>query len=137
MGQLLGSMSKGLTSMGLAAAILAGMAASGARAETKAPATTFTGREAFTRDLNQWGSQRSASSMEWDAKKGKWGLKLDVERNQLRDMNWNEAGAGAYYKVTPGLRVGGGVSVRDQSDSNGFAPRERAPRVKLETAFKF
>ncbi|HEX8232466.1 MAG TPA: hypothetical protein VF559_03850 [Caulobacteraceae bacterium] len=132
-------MSRGLTSAGLAAAILMGMAASAAHAETKAaPGASFTGREAFTRDLNQWGPQRSARSLEWDAKKGKWGLKLDVERSQLRDMGWNEAGAGAYYKVTPGLRVGGGVSVRDQnSEGNGLAPRERAPRVKLETAFKF
>lgn len=128
----------GLTSAGLAAAVLV-MAATPALAETKtAPSAAFTAREAFARDLNEWGPQRSARSMQWDAKKGKWGLKLDVERNSLRDLGWNEAGAGAYYKVTPGLRVGGGVSLQGQnSELNAIAPRERAPKVKLETAFKF
>lgn len=132
-------MSNGLTSAGLAAAILIGIAASAAHAESKAaPGASFTGREAFTPDLNQWGPQRTSRSLEFDAKKGKWGLKLDVERSQLRDMGWNETGAGAYYKVTPGLRIGGGVAVQNQSgEINGLAPRERAPKVKLETAFKF
>lgn len=131
-------MSKGLTSAGMAAAILLGIAGTAAHAETKAPGASFTGREAFTQDLNQWGPQRNAKSLEFDAKKGKWGLKLDVERGQLRDMNWNEAGAGAYYKVTPGLRVGGGVSVQGQrGEPTGLPGRDRAPKVKLETAFKF
>ena len=133
-------MSKGLTSAGLAAAVLMGLAATSAHAQVKPKSggATFTAREAFARDLNEWGPQRTARSMEWDAKKGKWGLKLDVERNALRDMGWNETGAGAYYRVTPGLRVGGGVSLNSpNAELNTIAPRERAPKVKLETAFKF
>jgi hypothetical protein len=134
-------MSRAMTTAGLAAAALLGLAATGAHAQTKpksAPAVSFTARENFARDLNQWGPQHTSRSLEWDAKKGKWGLKLDVQREQLRDLGWSEAGAGAYYKVTPGLRVGGGVSVNSaNSEVNALAPREKAPKVKLETAFKF
>ena len=48
--------------------------------------------------------------------------------------------AGAYFKVTPSIRVGGAVSLGESNPA--LAARkaqqpEPAPRVRLETAFKF
>jgi hypothetical protein len=132
-------MAKRLTTAGLAALVFA-TSAIAAHAETAkpkiAPRASFTAREDFAPDLNEWGPQRTHRSMQWDAKKGRWGVKLDLDQTQVRDMNWSETGAGAYYKLTPGLRVGGGVSVNSVGDGRGLVPQDR-PRVKLETAFKF
>jgi hypothetical protein len=133
---------KRLTLAAISATILA-MGAASAHAEIKttakvAPGATFTARERFAPDLNEWGPQRTQRSLQWDAKKGKWGLKLDLDQTTVRDMGWNETGAGAYYKVTPSLRVGGGVSVNSAyDDARRLGLSERAPKVKLETAFKF
>lgn len=117
------------------------MAAGTAHAQVKpkaAPGASFTARERFAPDLNEWGPQRTQRSLQWDAKKGKWGLKLDLDQTTVRDMRFNETGAGAYYRVTPSLRVGGGVSVNSANDDGrALGLQERAPKVKLETAFKF
>lgn len=128
-----------MTMAAVAATILA-VGATAAHAEVKvkaAPGASFTARERFAPDLNEWGPQRTQRSLQWDAKKGKWGLKLDLNETTMRDMRFNETGAGAYYKITPSLRVGGGVSVNSQDDTGAVGLREKAPKVKLETAFKF
>ena len=117
------------------------MGAATAHAEIKttkaAPGASFTARERFAPDLNEWGPQRTQRSLQWDAKKGKWGLKLDLDQTTVRDMGWNETGAGAFYKITPSLRVGGGVSVNSSNDDARRMGLQQAPKVKLETAFKF
>ena len=128
--------------MAVVTATILVMAAGTAHAQVKAtkaaPGASFTARERFAPDLNEWGPQRTNRSLQWDAKKGKWGLKLDLNETTVRDMRFNETGAGAYYKITPSLRVGGGVSVNSQNDDTRTSGlRERAPKVKLETAFKF
>jgi hypothetical protein len=130
------------TTLAAISATILVMGAASAHAEIKTPAkaapgATFTARERFAPDLNEWGPQRTQRSLQWDAKKGKWGLKLDLNETTVRDMRFNETGAGAYYKITPSLRVGGGVSVNSQDDTTNVGLREKAPRVKLETAFKF
>ena len=70
---------------------------------------------------------------------GRWGLRLDMEKPTSRNMDWKDVEAGAYFKVTPTLRVGASAGVDARSD---LAPAPRkpepvAPRVRLETAFKF
>lgn len=118
-------------------------AASMAHAETakaKAkPEVNFTAREAFTPDANQWGLQGARKSMQWDASKGRWGLKLDMEQPAFREVSPKDVvAAGAYFKVTPSLRVGGAVALGDSKNlAKDMAPREPAPRVRLETSFKF
>jgi hypothetical protein len=55
-------------------------------------------------------------------------------------MDLNNVQAGAYYKLTPTLRVGGVVSLGDPSSLTtrpDGTPQAPAPRVRLETAFKF
>ena len=79
-------------------------------------------------------------SLKWDAGKGRWGVTLNLEQTDTRESTWNDASAGAYYRVTPSLRVGGAVSVGDQPLANvpkKLNPNEGQPRVRLETAFKF
>ncbi|MDB5460856.1 MAG: hypothetical protein JWO72_2597 [Caulobacteraceae bacterium] len=92
-------------------------------------------------DRNQWGPQAgSHKTFEWDNSKSRWGLRLDFDQPGAREMDLNNVQAGAYYKVTPSLRVGGVVSLGDPSTivpRPDVAPQAAAPRVRLETAFKF
>ncbi len=67
------------------------------------------------------------------------GLKLDVEQQPGIGADWKNVQAGAYFKVTPSLRVGAGVSLGDPTNptANPAAQAPPPPRVHLETAFKF
>jgi hypothetical protein len=107
------------------------------------PATTdnFTVRDSIGSDANQWSPQIGRRSLQWDSKQAKWGLKLDMDQ-QLglpqtftnRDVN-----AGAFYKITPSLRVGGSFRLGAMNDGPQPAtiPSDTAPKVRLETALKF
>jgi hypothetical protein len=90
-------------------------------------------------DRNQWAPLTTHKSFEWDSSKSRWGLKLDLDQPGYREMDLNNVQAGAYYKLTPSLRVGGVVSLGDPAASvpRDVAPQPPAPRVRLETAFKF
>lgn len=82
----------------------------------------------------------SARSVRWDAAKGRWGLTLNLEKPDARPSTLNDIQAGAYYRITPSLRVGGAVALGDQQLNQGprkITPDEGQPRVRLETAFKF
>ncbi|CAN5469806.1 hypothetical protein BH10PSE4_BH10PSE4_23370 [soil metagenome] len=79
-------------------------------------------------------------SLKWDAKKGKWGLKLDLDQPYNRDLELKDVQAGAYFSVTPSIRVGGAVALGENNPAlaaRKSETQETAPRVKLETAFKF
>lgn len=79
-------------------------------------------------------------TVKWDARKGRWGLTLNLKQLDTRETNWNDVQAGAYYKVTPSLRVGGAVAMGEQqvvATPRKPDPADGAPRVRLETAFKF
>jgi len=98
-------------------------------------------------DRNLWGPQPLHKSFQWDAGKSRWGLKFDVDQAPGRNGAWQDVQAGAYFKVTPSLSIGGGVAVRDQAlttaNPNQTNPQTppgvptNVPRVHLETAFKF
>lgn len=81
----------------------------------------------------------AGKTLKWDARRGKWGLTLNLEQPETRQSNWNDVQAGAYYRITPSLRVGGAVAVGDQQmlATPRPGPADGAPRVRLETAFKF
>jgi hypothetical protein len=80
-----------------------------------------------------------ASQLEWDSRKGRWGLKLGVEQHTDRDVQWKDVTPGLFYKVTPRLHIGGSVNLApDQIESQRFGtPQMPAPRVRLETTFRF
>jgi hypothetical protein len=83
--------------------------------------------------------QPTQKSLFWD-QKGHWGLKLDLSQPVGRDMQLRDVQAGAYFHITPSIRVGGAVSLGDSAAQDRTAPPQQqtqAPRVKLETSFKF
>ena len=78
--------------------------------------------------------------MKWDAARGRWGVMLNVRQPESRAATANDIQAGAYYRITPSLRVGGSLAFGDQT----LAPGPKAnpadvgqPRVQLETKFRF
>ncbi len=94
---------------------------------------------------NEFGQSGSAGalvprrSLEWDARTGRWGLRLGVEQHFDRDVQLKDLEPGVYYRLTPRLHIGGGVSLApDQVDSLRLTtPQIPAPRVRLETTLKF
>jgi hypothetical protein len=87
------------------------------------------------------GSPTSTSqTLEWDPKKGRWGLKLGVEQHLGRDGQWTDMQPGVFYKITPRFHIGGAVSlapeqIQDPRLLQSLQPAK--PRVRLETIFKF
>jgi hypothetical protein len=91
-----------------------------------------------TADQNHWNPQPTQKSLFWD-QKGHWGLKLDLSQPVGRDMQLRDVQAGAYFHITPSIRVGGAVALGDTSipDRTTALPQGQTPQVKLETNFKF
>lgn len=85
------------------------------------------------------GPVTTGHTLEWDSRKGRWGLKLGVEDRMDRFNEWRDVQPGVYYKITPQLHIGGAVSLAPTPTVN---PRlasspPTTPRVRLETTFKF
>ncbi len=81
-----------------------------------------------------------AQVLKWDAAKGKWGLTFNLQQPETREPTLNDVQAGAYYKITPALRVGGAFAFGSQTVVPGPKPNtpdNTQPRVQLETKFKF
>ena len=77
-----------------------------------------------------------------DASKGRFGVTLSLQQPDARAQTLNDVAAGAYYRITPSLRVGGSVTLGDQQQqlrNTRALPVQPAdtPRVRLETKFKF
>jgi hypothetical protein len=115
-----------------------------AQAQTRAPAKARPGLPAAqpapapAPASNDWGPAARRRSLELNGQ-GRWGLKLDYEQPTTRDTQWRDVEAGAYFRLSPSLRVGGSVGL-----GNGQAPPRRVtedekpqPRVRLETTFRF
>lgn len=127
---------------GTAALILTG-SASMAFAQTKPHSVTpdFSVKNDFTNAASGVQSPRDDKrTLRFDAKKGRWGLKLDLDQPSSREMEMQDVQAGAYFKVTPSIRVGGAVSLGETNPAIAARKAQQpdpAPRVRLETAFKF
>jgi hypothetical protein len=79
-------------------------------------------------------------NLEWDDSKGRWGLNFGVEQHSAdRDVQLKDVSSGVYYKLTKRLHIGGAVSLApDQAETLRLGqPQVPAPRVRLETVFKF
>jgi hypothetical protein len=85
-----------------------------------------------------WTAPAPRKSLQWDAK-GRWGLRLDMDQPSTREMGWNDVQAGAFFRITPSLRIGGTVGLRDKfaTQPQQMQPQDAKPRVHLETAFQF
>jgi hypothetical protein len=75
----------------------------------------------------------------YDASKGRFGVTLGVRQSEARESTLNDVQAGAYFRITPSLRVGGSVALGEQEltpRANQARPAD-APKVRLESSFKF
>ncbi|HEY3947929.1 NtrZ family periplasmic regulatory protein [Phenylobacterium sp.] len=92
-------------------------------------------------DLNTQADASSiAPGLKWDTAKGKWGVTFNVQQPETRSTTLNDIQAGAYYKITPSLRVGGAFSFGSQAVIPGPKPNtpdNTQPRVQLETKLRF
>ncbi|HZL00114.1 MAG TPA: hypothetical protein VFC47_09445 [Caulobacteraceae bacterium] len=109
--------------------------ATAAHAEPAKPSAGVTADGFAAQSIN---GSAPKSSLEWDAKRGRWGLKLDMEQHVVGDMQWRDVRPGVFYRVTPRLHIGGALSIApDQPVLGPVDPQPPAPRVRLETTFKF
>ena len=119
----------------LGATALIGAAASTAHAETAKgkPIDLSVRSEALAQST-------PGKALKWDARKGRWGVTFNLDQPDSRDVQWNDVQAGAYYRITPSLRVGGAVALGEKDVAREYKktrPEASQPRVRLETAFKF
>lgn len=72
---------------------------------------------------------------------GRWGLNFNLNQPVGREADWGDVEAGAYYRLSPRLRVGAAANLAAPEVDPARAPesgdRRAAPRVRLETIFKF
>ena len=119
----------------IAATAIVSAASGVALAADKSRPVDFTVRSEPTASLPNAGT-----TLKWDASKGRFGFTLDVRQPSERPSTFNDVKAGAYYRITPSLRVGGSVSLGPETltppRGAGALPVDQ-PKVRLETAFKF
>jgi hypothetical protein len=85
-------------------------------------------------------STTAPKSLNLDARRGRWGVTLNMQQPDTRQSTLNDVQAGAYFRITPSLRVGGAVALGDEQlppGVNKIVPDQGQPRVRLETKFKF
>jgi hypothetical protein len=78
-------------------------------------------------------------ALKWDASKGRFGFTLNIQQPQERPAVANDVQAGAYFRITPTLRVGGSVALGEQELKllpNAARPAT-SPKLTLQTAFRF
>lgn len=117
----------------VAALAMAGVGVS-AQAQTRGRAET-----PVAGNLTDQAAARTARrALQWNAD-GRWGLNLEVEQPVGREADWSDVEAGAYFRVSPSVRVGGSVGLGEgRADPARPAADPRSqPRVRLETTFRF
>ncbi len=114
-------------------------AVGGARAEQATPTLILAANDFAAPTYGVASSTTPRRTLEWDAAKGRWGLNLGVEQHTDRDVQLKDVSPGVYYRVTKRLHIGGAVSLApDQAETQRLGqPQLPAPRVRLETTFKF
>ncbi|MBX3476855.1 MAG: hypothetical protein KF910_04560 [Brevundimonas sp.] len=128
-----------------AAIVLAGVAGFGgqALAQSRPAATTLSFNEATAASRATSGSANTATaprrSLRW-IDGGRWGLDFNLNQPVGRETEWGDVEAGAYYRLSPRLRLGASAGLATPRADPGRAPESdgRAqPRVRLESIFKF
>lgn len=111
-------------------------------APTEREAFTFTLRTTAMPDLNAWALQ-DAPALELSAG-DKWRFTFDLDNRvgQGADrLDLESLRAGAFFDVTPRMRLGGALSFSGEDDAitraSGGAFSNDVPEVKFESAFKF
>jgi hypothetical protein len=117
-----------------ATALLSAAAGAAHAADRPASALVFT-----VRSEPAAAAPNVGKTLKMDASKGRFGFTLNVQQPDERPAVLNDVQAGAYFRITPSLRVGGSVALGGQEltpRANQARPAD-TPKVRLETAFKF
>lgn len=110
------------------------------------PLSPTTVDNTFSNDTATNLADRSQSKSYAFALKGKWGVKFDVNQPETTPSGMNDVDAGAFYKLSPSVRVAGTLGFGEKTneafraDPVTTAAQQAAknqPRVRLETTFKF
>lgn len=115
-------------------AVLTGVAGeASAQSRSRAPAVT----------LAEASSAQSTATprrgLRWN-ENGRWGLDFNLNQPVGREAEWGDVEAGAYYRLSPRLRVGAAAGLAAPQQDPARAPetdRRAQPRVRLETLFRF
>jgi hypothetical protein len=132
------------------AAVAPCLLASAALAQANNPADILTNEDAarFTFTFRPTGEPGSSMWLMGDTPSlelptvGKWRFTLDLSHSQSdQRVPFDSLRAGAFFDLTPRMRVGGALSFSGENDaivraSGGQVDRD-VPEVKFESAFKF
>jgi len=108
----------------------------GAKPKVKFSTESYSTGQAASPDKQIYTGQTTRNVMRWEGA-GRWGLKIQLDQPVARGLLPKDMEAGAFYKVTPGLRVGGAVGLSEKPVPPSRPKDEVTPRVKLETTLKF
>ena len=123
----------------LAMVMATGVLTAGAPALAQSRAPTVSLSEAQAAQRSAPAPQRRG--LRWNDS-GRWGLNFNLNQPVGRETDWGDVEAGAYYRLSPRLRVGAAANLASPEIDPARAPesaadRRAAPRVRLETIFKF
>lgn len=121
--------------VGLAA--LAGVAGeASAQSRSRAPSVSLSEANAARNSVAPSTPRRG---LRWNSN-GRWGLDFNLNQPVGREAQWGDVEAGAYYRLSPSLRVGAAAGLATPQQDPARAPetdRRSQPRVRLETLFRF
>jgi hypothetical protein len=122
----------------MATVVALAMASAGVCAHA-APSDLFSPQDDFTPKTNQIGPPAPHQTLQWDKSKSRWGLNLEMTQPGDRDLQGRDTRVGVTYRIAPGLHTGLGVALgaEETPDGRRIDNDASAPRVRLETNFKF
>jgi hypothetical protein len=88
-----------------AAALLSGAAATAHAAE--APSAQVRPVDFTVRPDNPAATPAQPKTYKFEGRRGRFGVTLDLQQPETRPGTWNDVQAGAFYRITPSIRVGG------------------------------
>lgn len=128
---------------GIAAAlVLAGVfgLADAASAQSRSTASTLNLTDAQrAQSAPIQSAQGQRRSLRW-VDGGRWGLDFNLNQPVGREADWGDVEAGAYYRLSPRLRLGASAGLAPPRPDPARAPEtdgRAQPRVRLESIFKF
>lgn len=91
--------------------------------------------------LREPGQKTKFNVYQFDVSKS-WGLKFEFHQPQTQPMTRTDIDAGAYFRLNPSVSFGGSLGLGEKTYPLTPKPKtaqdeENAPRVRLETQFKF
>lgn len=107
-----------------------------AQSRSRVPAVTLAEASNAQRSITPAAPRRG---LRWN-ENGRWGLDFNLNQPVGREAEWGDVEAGAYYRLSPRLRVGAAAGLATPEQDPARAPetdRRAQPRVRLETLFRF